>query len=142
MNVQNKTITEISIGAQIRAVLDKEWIAEGATQDELDASRQLADRYEELLIKGCSENQIDALWKEKTPQEILAASAGNGHTPSISFDHLSLAQLERLASLLHFEDDVQKNANRTDLIVLIENGVRRTGKQPQLAAALKTFKEK
>lgn len=76
-------------------VMDAELCREGWTQEQLDESRLLADRHEELLAKGYTEAQIDADWKGKTLQEILGATgdaasdasrgAGNGAelTPTI-----------------------------------------------------------
>jgi hypothetical protein len=141
MSKQHETGKAFDPSQAIIAAIDRAFHEDSPeiTQEQLDESRKLADKYEELQLQGYSEDQIDALWKGKTPQEILASPVGNGHTSQISLDSLSLAQLERIASRLHFEDDIPKNANRIDMINLIENGVRRTGKQQQLADALKNF---
>jgi len=139
MNARKQTTTSAQIGTMIRDIVDEEWIEEGATQDELNENRQLSERFAELLSAGYTEKQINAEWQGKTPQEILNAET-NGHAPNITLDRFSLAQLERIASFLHFEDDIPKDASRTGLITLIQNGVRRTGKSQQLAEAIKELK--
>lgn len=109
------------------------------TQEQQDVERKLVDKYEELLLQGYSEEQIDALWKGKSPQEILTYPFLIKHKPTVTLDSLSPAQLEKVASDLHFQDEIPRNANRIDLITLIQNCVRRTGKHQQLADVLKNF---
>lgn len=80
MNIQSEqkgtTKAIRSVREVMDAVLTKELMDEGMSEtqarQELAESRQMADRYEELLAKGYTEKQIDALWEGKGPQEILA----------------------------------------------------------------------
>ena len=68
-------------------VMDEEFKTNGDhfgkiwTQEELDESRRMSDCYEELLAKGYTEKQIDALWEGKTPQEIIAETSANETAP-------------------------------------------------------------
>ena len=71
MSTQNKATTQISIGRQIRSVLDQEWESEGIGSIERDENRLLADRFAEELASGYTEDEIKAAWKSKTNQEIL-----------------------------------------------------------------------
>ena len=76
----NKQQDQESVTQLVREAIDREFIREGVengipetiTRQQLAESRLMEDRYEELLAKGYTEEQIDALWGGKTPQEILS----------------------------------------------------------------------
>ncbi len=71
MSTQKQSTTQISIGQQIRSVLDKEWEDEGIGVVEREENRRLADRFAEELALGYTEDEIKTAWHFKTNQEIL-----------------------------------------------------------------------
>ena len=81
-NTQNKPTTPLR---SVREVMDRVLIqelvdggmSERAAQQKIEESHLMMARYEQLLVKGYTEEQIDALWKDKTPQEILAGASVN-----------------------------------------------------------------
>lgn len=52
-------------------VLDKQWIDEGMSADELDRNRRLADIFDRLLAAGRTVDDINAEWETKSSQDIL-----------------------------------------------------------------------
>lgn len=65
------------------AAIDGEFVKEGLengtseeiTRLQLEESRIMMERYDELLQQGYTEEQIDTLWEGKTHQEILALTS-------------------------------------------------------------------
>ena len=62
----------------IRETLDKEWMAEGATKEELETGRQLGSLFASKVAQGQTVAEVEAAWDGKSAQEIL------GETPSSS----------------------------------------------------------
>lgn len=123
------------------------------TQAELDESRRLSDRHEELLAKGYSEERIDALWEGKTPQEIIAGTGGNGTAPQatqeVVMDEIELdaelsqcdrGQLIRLTSLMGWSRKVTENADDDRLIALLHERTQTPEQQQKLSRAIKQVK--
>ena len=63
-------------------IMDAVLTEEGWTPEQLDESRRMADRYEELRAAGYTNDQIDAVWKGKSPNEILAGGRKAASTPA------------------------------------------------------------
>ena len=146
-----------SISRLVVEAIDAEFVKEGQeqgipeeiTRQKLAESRRMADRYEEMLAQGYTAAQIDSLWANKTPQEILAGTPTTQTTPHTEQggttteasleDALAKCSVEKLvdiASILHFENDQPINASRHGMLALIRNGVRREGKWQALAEAI------
>lgn len=56
---------------QARDLIRQEWLAAGKTKEQLDQEEQLLALYSRLLSSGRSEDEVDAEWEHKTPEEIL-----------------------------------------------------------------------
>ena len=52
-------------------IMDKEWIAAGKTQEELDQEEQISDIVAELMASGKSFDEIEEMWKGKSNAQIL-----------------------------------------------------------------------
>lgn len=71
MNTSEQQIRTERALQQARDLIRQEWLAAGKTEQQLDQEEQLLALYSRLLSSGRSEDEIDAEWKHKTPEEIL-----------------------------------------------------------------------
>lgn len=62
-------ITEATTRA--RQILDREWLQQGATQEELDRGRLLGERFNTELAAGHTAEEIVRQWQGHSPDEIL-----------------------------------------------------------------------
>lgn len=89
MNNQNLQSKPASTIRSVREVMDevlmKEFIANGMSEydarQEIEESRRMADRHDELLAMGYTVEEIDTSLQGMTSQEILARTISNGVSP-------------------------------------------------------------
>lgn len=55
----------------VAEVLDKEWLDEGMSEQDLGQNTRLAEIFDRLLAAGRTVDDINAEWERKSPQEIL-----------------------------------------------------------------------
>ena len=56
---------------QAMEIIDREWLAAGATQEDLVQDEQLAEIFDRLVGSGRTVDDIHAEWETKTVEEIL-----------------------------------------------------------------------
>ena len=85
MNRQHEREKPFDASQLVIEAIDAEFIKEGLakgvpeeiTRWQLEESRLIRNKYDELFLQGYSEEQIDTLWEGRTNQEILALYCTN-----------------------------------------------------------------
>ncbi len=54
-----------------REIIDQEWLAAGATREELEQDEQLTQLLDRLVVSGHDFHNLMADWQHKTPEAIL-----------------------------------------------------------------------
>src|SRR4051794_28437805 len=91
---------ELDPHSQAVEIIDREWRAEGFSQEELDRSRQVARLFARLVASGQSADDILARWEGRSPEEILEEAKSSRSRVTVLLARLKAGASPRLALLL------------------------------------------
>ena len=61
----------MTVQERAQELFNSAWLDEGLTQAEIDQSREIARRFNELLQQGYRSDELNAAWAKLTPEQIL-----------------------------------------------------------------------